>query len=150
MYSNLPKGDRILMRATLAAGWGFTALSGVGGAWFTGKTVAAAEGPAWVIPAAGIATLAASLIAIVGVVAAGKLWWLEWVGAGIAGAGITYYALIPWQYLLAGESGRLQQASLVAAALIGFVTHRIIACLVHARKLARDHATNEALRGHGG
>lgn len=150
MYSNLPKLDRVLMRSSLAAGWGFTAMSGVGGAWFTGRTVAAAQGPGWVIPAAGVVTVIAALIALTGVVAGGRWWWLEWVGAGLAGAGITYYALVPWQYLLAGETGRIQQTGTVTAMLVGFVAHRIIACLVHSRKLARDHAATEALRANGG
>lgn len=128
-----------MLKSVLVSGWAAVAVSAVGGTWFTGTTVAAAIEPTWLIVTASALTLVASTVAALGVIIGGKFWRLEWVGAGLAGAGLAYYASVPLSYLIGGEIGRLQQAGLVVSALIGFVVYRMAACWVHSRELARIH-----------
>lgn len=139
MYSRYTKTERLFLKGTLVSAWAFIGTSGFAGAFMPGRSVLQGAPENWVIHLAGAATLAAALVAILGVIFDKKFWWLEWVGAGFAGAGVVYYAIIPWAYFFGGEMGRLQQASTVAAALIGFIVYRLLENVFHARKLYRLH-----------
>ncbi len=144
MYSQLPRVDRVALRGSVAAGWVASAFSAVGGIWFTGVSVAAAASPMIITVSASV-TLAGSLLALCGILIGGKRWWLEWIGAALAGAGMTYYVTVPWWYLFQGDTGRMQQAGVTTIALLGFIAHRIIVCWSHSRKLARQHQEDKLL-----
>lgn len=145
MFSQYPKPYRIALRTTLATSWGFLAFSGFAGAFIPGRTVLEAVSSNWVIHTSGYMTMIASLIAFLGVVIARKFWWLEWIGAGLTGAGLIHYVSVPWTFLVHGEWGRLQQATVVTAALFGFVIFRLISCAAHAQKLRLQNELDTAL-----
>lgn len=149
MFSRWRKRYEWPLRLTVVAGWTGTAILGVGGTFFTGRSVTAVTEPTWAVVGGSAVAMVAAVFGIAGILLGGfrrwpRIWRLEWVAAGLAGAGVAYYVLVPWVYVFDGEMGRLQQAGGLLAYLVGFVLFRLIHCFAYDDEL-RQKRTAQAV-----
>lgn len=135
MYSSFPKKDRIAIRAALGSSWGFSALSGFAGVFFTPQTVTSELG--FHLPVISSAVvLMFSFAALFGVVF--NRYQFEWMASWFTAGGAFVYIVTVWGLVFTGSITRLQQAASLTA-LLGFYIYRIISCSAHARKQRTIH-----------